>query len=116
MENIIASYNFSDDNILKNIVHQIVDIAHPDKIILFGSRAMGKENKDSDYDICVLKKNLKKRRKLAQKIYLNLDILASVDVIVNTPKRYFEIKNNPFLIYHDIEKFGKTVYEKGEIN
>ena len=110
------TYNIHDDKILLAIVRQIVATADPDKIILFGSRAIGKEVADSDYDVCVLKKNLKKRRKLAQKIYLNLDIMASVDVIVNTPKRYLEIKQNPFLIYHYIEKYGKVVYEKQEVN
>ena len=106
------TYNFSQDDILKNIVRQIVDIAHPDKIILFGSRAMGKQNTDSDYDICVLKKNIKKRRFLIQKIYLKLDIMASVDVIVNTPTRYEELKEKWYFVYHDIAKYGKVVYEK----
>jgi len=107
--------NYSDQ-ILESIIASVVRIADPDKIILFGSRAKGKAKKDSDYDICVLKKNIKKRRKLAQKIYLKLNLMASVDVVVNTPSRYKEIKNNPFLIYHDIKKYGKIVYEKREVN
>jgi uncharacterized protein len=106
------SYSFSTDKVLKDIVGQIVDIAHPERIILFGSRAMGTQNKDSDYDICVLKNNLKKRRSLAQKIYRKLDILASVDIIVNTPSQYNEIKKSPFLIYYDIDKNGIVLYEK----
>ena len=107
-----SPYNFNSDDILKNIVEQVVKISSPDKIILFGSRAKGTNRADSDYDICVLKSRLKKRRKLAQKIYLNLDVLASVDVIVNTPARYKEIKDSPFLIYHEIEKNGEVIYEK----
>src|SRR5437870_4517792 len=94
------SYNFYSDHVLQDIIGQIVEVANPEKIILFGSRVMGTQKQDSDYDLCVLKKNLKKRRKLAQKIYCNLDILASVDVIVNTPAKYNQIKKNPFLIYH----------------
>lgn len=114
MTNYITHKNkkISQDTVLQNIVYQIVNIVNPDKIILFGSRATGKSKKDSDYDICVLKKNIKKRRKFVQKLYLKLDIMASVDFIVNTPARYLEIKDNPFLIYHDIAKYGKIVYEK----
>lgn len=106
-------YNFSKDNILKKIISQIVDIAHPDKIILFGSRAMGTQKEDSDYDFCVLKKNVKKRRKLSQKIYMNLKGGgASIDVIVATPYSYNKFKNKWFLIYSEIDKTGKVVYEK----
>src|SRR6185295_18252900 len=107
-----STFNFSGDDILKDIIDQIVNIANPDKIILFGSRATGTHREDSDYDICVLKKNIKKRRKLAQRIYMKLDILASVDVIVNTPARFSEIKESPFFIYRDIDKHGKVLYEK----
>lgn len=101
-----------NDIILQNIVNQIVAIAHPDKIILFGSRAMGTEKEDSDYDVLVLKKFLKKRRKLAQQIYLNLKIKASVDVIVNTPAHFRKLKNKWFLVYSEIAQHGKVIYEK----
>jgi len=102
----------NQDKILAAIIHQVVEAADPDKIILFGSRAMGKQKKDSDYDVCVLKKNIKKRRKLAQRIHLNLNVNASVDVIVSTPYRFNQLKDKWFFIYHDISKYGHIVYEK----
>ena len=107
------TYNPSKDIILTNIVNQIVDIAHPDKIILFGSRAMGKENKDSDYDICVLKKDIKNDREIAKKIYRNLHgVGAGVDVIVKDAKRFEELKDKWFMVYFDIAKYGKVIYAK----
>lgn len=106
------SYNPQNDQILSTIIHQIVKAADPDKIILFGSRAKGTQREDSDYDICVLKRCVKKRRNMVKKIYCKLDILASVDIVANTPSRFDEIKKSPFLIYDDIDKYGKIVYEK----
>ena len=50
----------------------IIRIADPDKVILFGSWARGDQSADSDYDLLILKKGIKKRRKLAQKLYINL--------------------------------------------
>jgi predicted nucleotidyltransferase len=99
-------------NILTEIVQKIVEEAVPEKIILFGSRAKGEQTNKSDYDICVLKKGVHHKRKLAQRIYLALDVNASVDVIVETPERFNELKNNPFLVYSDIAKYGRVVYEK----
>jgi predicted nucleotidyltransferase len=97
---------------LKKIVKQVVDEADPDRIILFGSRAKGNAAKDSDYDIFVLKRGVTHRRKLAHDIYLKLDVKAPVDVIVETPERFNELKGNPFLLYNEIEKHGRVVYEK----
>lgn len=37
---------------------------------------------------------------------------AAVDVIVETPDTFGELKDNPFLIYHDIALQGKVIYEK----
>lgn len=107
------TYNPSTDTILKNIINSIVATANPDKIILFGSRAMGKESKDSDYDICVLKKKLKNQNELAKKIYCNLfGVGAGVDVILQSVKRFEELKDKWFFVYNDIAKHGKVIYEK----
>jgi len=99
-------------NYLKEITQQIVNEVAPDKIILFGSRAKKKPSKESDYDIFVLKNNITHKRKLTQRIYLKLDVDVPVDIIVETPKRYNQLKDNPFLIYSDIAKYGRVIYEK----
>jgi predicted nucleotidyltransferase len=100
------------DKVLENIVSQIVRIAHPDKIILFGSRAIGKAKKDSDYDVLILKKYVKNNRKSAYKIRSHIDVFAPMDIIVTTLKQYEKLKDKWFYIYSDIHKFGKVVYEK----
>lgn len=101
------------DNMLEEIVNRIVEETDPDKIILFGSRAKNKSKKSSDYDICVLKKNIDHKRKLAQKIYQKLfGVGASVDIIVETPDKFNLLKDKWFLIYSEIAKTGNVVYEK----
>ena len=104
--------NMPNKNHLKEITQQIVKEVAPDKIILFGSRAKKKQSKESDYDIFVLKNDLTHKRKLAQRIYLKLDVDVPVDIIVETPKRYNQLKDNPFLIYSEIAKYGRVIYEK----
>ncbi|MEW5936886.1 MAG: nucleotidyltransferase domain-containing protein [Candidatus Thermoplasmatota archaeon] len=98
---------------MKEIIARIVEEADPDKIILFGSRAKGGDGKRSDYDLCVLKRGIKRRRKLAQRLYRKLfGVGASVDIIVETPKRFDEMKDKWFLVYSEVAKHGEVVYEK----
>lgn len=69
--------------------------------------------KRSDYDILVLKKNLKDQRKLVQNIYLNFkNIGAPVDVIVVDTDKYERLKADPYMIYNEAEKNGKVIYER----
>lgn len=98
---------------LEKAIEIIVQMSEPDKIILFGSRAKGNYKNESDYDICVLKKGLIHRRKLAKRIYRILySVDAPFDVIVETPEKFDELKDNPFMVYREIARDGKVVYEK----
>jgi predicted nucleotidyltransferase len=98
---------------LREISRRIVEEVDPDSVILFGSRAKGKGKRWSDHDICVLKRGVKVRKELEKKIYLKLyGIGVPVDIIVETPKRFETLKQNRFLIYHEIAKHGRVVYEK----
>ncbi|KJU87245.1 DNA polymerase beta subunit [Candidatus Magnetobacterium bavaricum] len=101
------------DDILRKIVDVIAIGFQPERIILFGSVARGENSLESDYDICVIKKGVKHKRKFAQEIYKSLyGTKASVDVIVETPERFNELKDNPYLIYKSISEEGKLIYEK----
>ncbi len=101
------------NNPLERAVKNIIDTVEPDQIILFGSQAKGGSNKESDYDLCVLKKGVEHRRKLAQQIYRSLyGIGISVDVIVEAPERFMTLKDNPFLIYKEIAENGRIIYER----
>lgn len=53
-------------DILDEIVRRIVEVAQPDRIILFGSAARGEMGPDSDLDLLVVKAGVPHRRRLAQ--------------------------------------------------
>jgi predicted nucleotidyltransferase len=72
---------------LRELVRCIVEVAKPERIILFGSAARGQMGPDSDLDVLVIKSAIEHRRRLAQDIYMNLPELGvGVDVIVLTPE------------------------------
>lgn len=101
------------DEHLEEAIRRIVEEVNPDKIILFGSRAKGAEKEQSDYDIFVLKSGITHRGEIEKRIYLKLfGIGVPVDVIVEVPDRFEELKDNPFLVYSEVAKYGKVVYEK----
>jgi predicted nucleotidyltransferase len=60
------------DAALDVLVRRIVEVAQPDRIILFGSAARGEMGADSDIDLLVVKKDVEHRGHLAQEIYLHL--------------------------------------------
>jgi len=102
-----------DASLLKEITRRIVAKVKPLKVILFGSYAYGKPNKDSDLDLFIIKNTklpASKRYALVSSA-LNPRIMG-MDFIVRTPK---EIENrlsgfDPFL--EEVLSKGKVLYEK----
>ncbi len=112
MEN-ISLHNINLDHNLNKAVDIIVNTIDPDKIILFGSKARGDDNNDSDYDLLILKNGIKDKRQIVNKIYRNLlGLHIAVDIILENYKDYLKNKDNKFLIYKTIEREGRTVYER----
>ncbi|MDO9577541.1 MAG: nucleotidyltransferase domain-containing protein [Candidatus Cloacimonadales bacterium] len=100
------------DKIIENAILTIKENVDPEKIILFGSKVKNPNN-DSDYDLCILKSNIKHKRKLAHYLYkLLYNLKIAVDLIVDTPEHFDELKNESSFIYHEIMKTGKVIYEK----
>jgi len=54
-----------DQVLLDEIVRRVVEVAHPDRIILFGSAARGDMGPDSDVDLLVVKSGALNRLHLA---------------------------------------------------
>jgi predicted nucleotidyltransferase len=83
----MAVSSVPDPAILAEVVRRIVDVARPDRIVLFGSAARGQMGPDSDLDLLVVKSGVSHRRQLAQQIYRGLlGLTVPVDVIVVTPE------------------------------
>lgn len=76
-----------DPAVLDDVIRRIVEVAQPDRIILFGSAARGEMGPDSDVDLLVVKAGVPHRRKLEQAIYMNMfGVRVPVDVVVVTPE------------------------------
>ncbi|PIZ76602.1 hypothetical protein COY05_00675 [Candidatus Peregrinibacteria bacterium CG_4_10_14_0_2_um_filter_38_24] len=97
---------------LKIVTQRIVENYDPEKIILFGSYAWGKPNKDSDFDIFVVKKT---KNSYATAREIDGDIFPrsfSMDIVVYDPKKVDEcLKSGDFFIKDIITK-GKVLYAK----
>jgi len=95
---------------IEDIVRRIVDVAQPEKIILFGSAARGEERPDSDVDILVVKKGAQRRR-LAGEIYQRLmGVGRAIDVVVVTPEDIERYGSSPALVICPALREGKVVY------
>lgn len=69
--------------ILDQIVAKIVDVAQPEKIILFGSYARGDANEDSDFDLLIIEREVTARRTESVRIRRALrSFRVPVDILV----------------------------------
>jgi len=96
---------------IQEIVRRIVEVARPEKIILFGSAARGELGPNSDVDVMVVKSGVR-RRKLAGDIYMNLfGVEQAVDVVVVTPEDIERYGKCPALVIEPALREGKVVYD-----
>lgn len=97
---------------LDKLSKQIIEKYKPEKIILFGSLAMGKLRKGSDIDLLVIKKTNKDYWQRAEEIAEIINIDMPCDVLNITPEELkCRLSVNDFFI-KDIINNGKVIYEK----
>ncbi len=96
--------------VLDEIIRRIVEVADPERIILFGSAARGEMGPNSDVDLLVVKPDVHRRR-LTQAIYMNLfGVGRAVDVVVVTPEDIERYKDSFALVIEPALREGKVVY------
>jgi predicted nucleotidyltransferase len=95
---------------LDQIIQRIVEVARPEKIILFGSAARGEMGLHSDVDLLVIKSGAN-RLDLTGQICRNLHgVGEAVDVIVVTPEDVEQYRDSHPLVIASALKEGKVVY------
>jgi predicted nucleotidyltransferase len=100
---------------LREIVRRVVEVAQPQRIILFGSAARGEMGPHSDFDLLVIKGGPVHRRRLAQQIRRRLcGVGHAVDLIVATPEDIARYGQSPYLIYRSALREGKALYDSSE--
>ncbi len=99
---------------LNEIIRRIVEVARPEKIVMFGSAAKGHMGPNSDVDLLVVKRGAN-RLELAGRIYRNLHgVGEAVDVIVVRPEDVERYRDSHALVIAPAMKEGKVVYDARE--
>ena len=98
-------------DVLDKIIQRIVEVAQPEKIILFGSAARGTMGQHSDVDLLVVKSGEFDQSRLVGDIYMHLHgVGQAVDVLVVTPEQVEQYQNAHCLIMAPALREGKAVY------
>lgn len=101
-----------DPSVVADIVRRVVEVARPDRIILFGSAATDRMSRDSDVDLLVLEPSPPDPRRESLRIR---DALLAVpypfDVIVISTEHFEESKLVAGGIAYPAHKYGTVIYE-----
>lgn len=93
------------------LVRRIVELAHPLRIVLFGSAARGESGPDSDVDLLVVMPEGTHRRATAQALYREISgVGIPFDILVATPADLERHKENIGLVYRSALRDGREVY------
>jgi predicted nucleotidyltransferase len=96
---------------LEEIVRRIVQVAQPEKIILFGSAARGDTRPHSDVDLLVIKSGNFDQSRLVGDIYMHLHgVGQAVDVILVTPEQVERYRHTHCLVIAPALREGREVY------
>jgi predicted nucleotidyltransferase len=96
---------------IDEVVRQIAEKFHPQKIILFGSYARGKPRPESDVDLLVVMDTPMREVEQAIQICQQIQYRFGLDLIVRKPKRLAERLKMGDWFLRDILEEGKIVYE-----
>ena len=97
--------------ILDEIIRRVVEVAAPERIILFGSAARGEMGPHSDVDLLIVKDDPNLRR-LSGRLYRSLHgVGAPVDAVMVTPEDVRRYEDSHALVIKPALQEGKVVYE-----
>ncbi len=99
------------DETLAEVVRRIVEVAAPERIVLFGSAARGEMGPHSDLDLLVVKAGQYHRRRMAQAIHANMrGVGHAIDVVVVTPEDVERYRDSHALVIAPALREGRVVY------
>ncbi len=100
-----------DQAVLAEVIRRIVEVADPEKIILFGSAARGDMTRHSDLDLLIIKEG-GDALDLMGRIYMRLHgVGTAVDALVVAPEDVERFKNSHALVFRPALKEGRVIYE-----
>lgn len=99
------------DPLVERITAKIAEAVHPDKIILFGSRAKGNATPESDVDLVVIYSGPKTTREIEveiQRLFMPRDF--SMDVFVMRPQELETRKKFVNTLAREVSERGVVCY------
>ncbi len=101
-----------DHELTGEIIRRILEVAQPERIILFGSAAADRMTRDSDIDLLILEKEPDGKRERRLRIRQALRGMGCpFDIIVMDTERFEESKDIIGGIAYPAHKYGKVIYE-----
>jgi predicted nucleotidyltransferase len=100
---------------LNQAIEIIKQNANPVRIILFGSRARGDNDPDSDYDILIVTKEAGNEREITRNIYKEMyqqNIMLDIELIAVNQDKWQSSKDQLGLIYKQVESEGVDLYRE----
>ena len=98
-------------DVLDEIVRRIVEVAKPERIVLFGSAARGEMSPNSDVDLLVIRAGDRDRSRVLGDIYVALHgVGQAVDVVLVTPEEVERYRETPALVIAPALREGREVY------
>ena len=100
-----------DQRTLDDVLQRVVEVAQPERIILFGSAARDRMDRNSDLDLLIIKDGADPLRLMAR-IYRRLHgVGVAVDAIVATPQDVERFKDSHALVFKPALRDGVVVYD-----
>ncbi len=112
-QTIPAGLKLSVGKSLRPAIQKIVKELNPEKVVLFGSYAYGKPNRDSDVDLLVVLNTRASHSERSWKVSrLLLPRPFPVDILVKTPKEIEKALKSGDFFLQEILTQGKVLYER----
>ncbi|HEX4959303.1 MAG TPA: nucleotidyltransferase domain-containing protein [Thermoanaerobaculia bacterium] len=101
----------SSDPVVERVVKVIAEAIHPQKIILFGSRAMGTARPDSDLDLVIIYAGEKSKRQVKLDIHRSMGSESlPMDLFVLSPEEMLRQRHVANTLAREVAERGVTVY------
>ncbi len=100
--------------VVEEVIRRMVEVARPEKVVLFGSAARGDVGPESDIDLLVVKAGADPLE-VARRIYRRLfGVGAAVDVVVVSPEDLERYRESPGLVIKGALAEGRVVYDAAQ--
>lgn len=101
-----------DERKLQEMVNRIVAVAHPLRVILFGSRARAEANQFSDVDLMVIERDVPNRHQEMVRLHQAVGSVGSgVDLLVYSEDEFERRSEVPGTVLYWARKEGRPLYD-----